>query len=282
MSEIFGFDCYSPREIAARIEGTGVTKVNLPLLQQVMLGVLAGAFIGLGAMTSTVVASDHSLSFAIARILGGVAFSLGLILVVVAGAELFTGNNLIVMSVVAGRTPVGKFLRHMTVIYVANFAGAVGLAALVTLSGEWRLGANAVALATLRIASEKCAMSFGEAFFKGVLCNMLVCLAVWLSMAGRSVTDKVLAVVFPVTAFVACGFEHSIANMYFIPAGIFIAMVERLMVPSFIASPSWMGLIKNLVPVTLGNILGGAGLVGLVYWIAYRRRAEASQAGGPV
>ncbi len=282
MSEIFGFDCFSPREIASRIEGTGVTKVSLPLLQQAMLGVLAGAFIGLGAMTSTVVASDYSLSFAIARVLGGAAFSLGLILVVVAGAELFTGNNLVVMSVIAGRIGGGRFLRHMVLIYMANFAGAVGLAALVTLSGEWRLGANAVALTTLRIASEKCAMSFGEAFFKGVLCNMLVCLAVWLSMAGRSVTDKVLAVVFPVTAFVACGFEHSIANMYFIPAGIFLAIVERLMVPAFIASPSWMGLVKNLVPVTLGNILGGAGLVGLVYWIVYRRQGEAPQAGGRV
>jgi formate/nitrite transporter len=277
MSELFGFDCYSPKEIAARIEGSGVTKVRLPLLQQVMLGVLAGAFIGLGAMASTVVASDHLLSFAITRVLGGAAFSLGLILVVVAGAELFTGNNLVVMSVIAGRTPVPGFLRHMSVIYLANLAGAVGMAALVTLSGEWRLGANAVGLAALRIASEKCAMSFGEAFFKGVLCNILVCLAVWLSIAGRSLTDKVLAVLFPVTAFVACGFEHSVANMYFIPAGMFIGMVEPLTGPSATTPPTWMGLMKNLVPVTLGNILGGAGLVGLVYWIIYRSRVEIPQ-----
>ena len=253
-----------------------MTKANLPLLSQVALGVLAGGFIGLGAMFFTLVVSDASLSFAVARVLGGVAFSLGLILVVVAGAELFTGNNLLVMATVAGRIPASKFLQNLVVIYFANFVGAVGLAALVALSGHAEMGNSAVGKTALSIAAAKCALPFGEAFFKGVLCNVLVCLSVWLAMAGRTVTDKVLAIVFPIAAFVACGFEHSVANMYFIPLGRFLREQAVASGATHLDALNWLGLARNLLPVTLGNLVGGAGMVGLVHWVIYRRGASAA------
>ena len=271
MPEVFGFDCYSPREIAERVENVGVTKANLPLLSQVALGVLAGGFIGLGAMFFMLVVSDATLSFAVARVLGGVAFSLGLILVVVAGAELFTGNNLLVMATVAGRIPPTRFLQNLAVIYLANFVGAMGLAALVALSDHGLMGNSAVGRTAVSIAAAKCALPFGEAFFKGVLCNILVCLAVWLAMAGRTVIDKIPAIVFPITAFVACGFEHSVANMYFIPLGIFLRESVATHSPTDLNALTWLGLVRNLLPVTLGNLVGGAGMVGLVYWVIYRR-----------
>lgn len=271
MPEVFGFDCYSPKEIAERVENVGVTKANLPLLSQVALGVLAGGFIGLGAMFFTVVVSDTTLPFPVARVLGGVVFSLGLILVVVAGAELFTGNNLLVMATVSGRISASRFLQNLPVIYLANLVGAMGLSALVALSGHAQMGNSIVGKAAVSIAAAKCALPFGEAFFKGVLCNVLVCLAVWLSMAGRTVTDKVLAIVFPIAAFVACGFEHSVANMYFIPLGILLRESIATASATNLDALNWLGFARNLLPVTLGNLVGGAGMVGLVYWVIYRR-----------
>jgi formate/nitrite transporter len=260
MAEIFGFDCYSPREIAARVESVGVTKANLPFTSMVALGVLAGGFIGLGAMFATLVLSDAGLYFAVSRVLAGVVFSVGLILVVIAGAELFTGNNLLVMACVARRITPGKMLANFGIVYVANFIGAAGLAAIVALSGHGLLGDGAVGRTAVEIATTKVALPFAEAFFRGVLCNVLVCLAVWLAMAGRTVTDKILAIIFPVAAFVAAGFEHSVANMYFIPLGVFLG-----------ADIGTAGLLHNLIPVTLGNLVGGSGMVGLVYHTIYRR-----------
>lgn len=261
MPEIYGVDAYSPPQIAEKIEAVGVKKAHLPLLQMTALGVLAGGFIGLGALFFTVVASDATLPFAISRVLGGVVFSLGLILVVIAGAELFTGNNLMVMAWVQGRIPTLLLLRNLAVVYVANLVGAAGLAVLVYWSEHWRLGD--IGAAAVKIAAGKVALPFAAAFFRGVLCNLLVCLAVWLAMAGRSVTDKVLAIVFPIAAFVACGFEHCIANMYLIPLGMLLAPAEA---PIGIG-----GFVANLVPVTLGNLVGGAGMVGLVYYLIYGR-----------
>lgn len=260
MAEVFGFECYSPREIAERVETVGVAKANLPFVSMVALGVLAGGFIGLGALFATLVLSDSSLSFAIMRVLAGVVFSLGLILVVIAGAELFTGNNLLVMACVARRITVGKLLANFAIVYIANFIGAAGLAAIVALSGHARMADGAVGHTAVAIATAKAALPFGEAFFRGVLCNLLVCLAIWIAMAGRTVADKILAIVFPIAAFVAAGFEHSVANMYFIPLGIFLQ-----------ADISIAGMLHNLVPVTLGNLAGGAGMVGLVYHTIYRR-----------
>mgnify|MGYP003344158004 FL=1 len=247
MAEIFGFDCYSPAEIAERVEQVGVTKARLPFLSQAALGLLAGGFIGLGAMFHTLVMSDPAIPWVLARLLGGGAFSLGLILVVVAGAELFTGNNLVVMTVVAGRIPFSRFLRILGVAYLANFAGAAGLAGLVSLSGGWHLAGDAVGRTALGIASAKCLLPMGEAFFKGVLCNVLVCLAVWIAMAGRSVTDKVLAVILPVTAFVACGYEHSVANMYFIPLGLLLRDAGVQGSATISEGLTWAGFLRNLV-----------------------------------
>ncbi len=255
MPEVFGFDCYSPKEIAERVENVGVTKANLPLLPMAALG----------ALYFTVVASDATLSFAAKRLLGGLVFSLGLILVVVAGAELFTGNNLLVMAWVSRRISTGKLLENLLVVFLANFVGAAGLAWLVSLSGHANMNSGALGKTAIAIATAKCALPFAEAFFKGVLCNLLVCLAVWLALAGRTVTDKILAIIFPISAFVAAGFEHSVANMYFVPLGLFLSD------PASAGALSWGAFVHNLIPVTLGNLVGGAGLVGLVYWLVYRR-----------
>lgn len=264
-----GIDLYSPAEIADRVEAAGVTKARLPLLKLFTLGVMAGAFIALGAMFYTIVAADHALSFGVGRVLGGLVFSLGLVLVVIAGAELFTGNNLIVMAWADGKVSTGEVLRNWAVVLVANGVGAAGIALLVWLSGHPRLGGGAVAAHTMAIAAAKTALPFGEAFFRGVLCNVLVCMAVWLAMAGRSVTDKVLAVVFPVTAFVAAGFEHSIANFYFIPLAMLLAS-SGTPVPAG-AAIDLGGMAANLVPVILGNLAGGAVLVAGIYWIIWRK-----------
>jgi formate transporter len=261
MPEIYGTDAYSPPQIAEKIEAVGVKKAHLPLVQMAALGVLAGGFIGLGAVFSTVVFSDPALPFALARVLGGLVFSLGLILVVIAGAELFTGNNLMVMAWVRGSIPTGLLLRNFVVVYIANLAGAAGLAVLVWLSDHASLGD--IGGTAVKIAATKVALPFATAFFRGVLCNLLVCLAVWLAMAGRSVTDKILAIVFPITAFVACGFEHCVANMYLIPLGMLLAPAE--------APITLVDFGRNLLPVTLGNLFGGAGMVGLVYYLIYGR-----------
>jgi formate/nitrite transporter len=271
MSAIFGLDAYAPKEIAERIESIGVTKARLPWVSQITLGLLAGGFIGLGALYFTLVTSDASLGFAASRVLGGIAFSLGLILVVVAGAELFTGNNLLVMAWASRRITTLELLRNWLIIYLANFIGAFGLALLVFLSNHWQAADGAVGINAVKIASNKAALPFAEAFFKGILCNILVCLAVWLALAGRSVIDKVFAIVFPISAFVAAGFEHSVANMYFIPIGILLRESSR--VPG-LEILTWAGFVSNLVPVTLGNIIGGGVMVALVYYFVYRHHTQ--------
>lgn len=271
MAEIFGFDAYAPKEIAERVETIGVTKAHLPLPTQIVLGVLAGGFIGLGALYFTLVTSDSQLSFAVSRLLGGLTFSLGLILVVAAGAELFTGNNLLVIAWASGRVTTQELLRNWLIVYFANFAGALGLALLVYLSNHGQMNGGAVATQAVKLAAAKAALPVAEAFFKGMLCNILVCLAVWLALAGRSIVDKICAIVFPISAFVAAGFEHSIANMYFIPLAI---MLKQHMPAGTAEHLSWTGLWWNLIPVTLGNIAGGSLMVALVYYFVYRRSAD--------
>jgi formate transporter len=270
-----GLDAFSPREISEKVRSIGVSKARLPFLQTAMLGVLAGAFIGLGALYYTIVASDSTLGFATTRVLGGVVFSLGLILVSVGGAELFTGNNLMVMAWADRKITVAELLRNWTIVYAANAVGAVGLAATVYLADHGTMNGGAVGVAYVKIAAAKTALPFGEAFFKGVLCNVLVCLAVWLAMAGHTVADKILAIVFPISAFVAAGFEHSVANMYFIPLGMLLADGATLPATLSVASLGWAGLASNLVAVTLGNIVGGSVMVALVYYLVYRRPALA-------
>ncbi len=254
-------DAYSPRQIAVLVEDVGVAKARLPALQTVTLGLLAGAFIAFGAMYYTLVMTDSGLGLGPSRLLGGIVFSLGLILVVVAGAELFTGNNLIVMAWVDGKVTSARLLRNWGLVYAANFAGALGSVVLVYGSGTLGLGGGAVAETAARIASAKVEFGFAEAFLRGILCNALVCLAVWLSMAAHTVAGKSIAIVFPISAFVALGFEHSVANMYLIPIG-WLAGADGV---------TAAGFVGNLVPVTLGNIVGGSVFVALVYWVAYRR-----------
>lgn len=272
-----------PADIARRAEAVGVAKASTRLDRLVVLGVLAGAFISLGAVFSTAVTAGDGMAPGVRRLLGGVTFSLGLVLVVVAGAELFTGNALIVIATASRRVRVRALLRNWLIVYLANFAGAVLTTLIVYWSGLYESSTGALGVRALDVAAIKTSLGTREAMLSGVLANALVCLAVWLSLSARSVADKVVAVVFPVTAFVAAGFEHSIANMYFIPAGLFIkawaparfwaaAGVDAADYPTVTWSKFLLG---NLLPVTIGNIVGGALLVGLVYWFVYRRHAEA-------
>jgi formate/nitrite transporter len=266
---LYGFDAFSPQEISERIERIGVTKARLPLQRMAMLGVLAGGFIGFGALYFMIVASDPSLGFAARRVLGGVVFSLGLLLVVVAGAELFTGNNLLVMAWADGRLGAGELLRNWSVVLLANAVGAMGLAALVVLSGHLAMNDSAVGEAYLRVAEAKTSMPFARAFVSGILCNALVCLAVWMATAGRSVTDKAIAIVFPVSAFVAAGFEHSVANLFLIPAAMLYKWTGAA---STVAEHvNITGLLANLAPVVLGNVVGGGVFVAFIYHVIYRR-----------
>ncbi len=211
-----------PAEMAARAESIGVTKASLPLLNLAALAVLAGAFIALGAAFFTTVTTSTDLGYGPTRLLGGLAFSLGLFLVVVGGAELFTGNNLMVMAWAGKRIGTAQLLRAWAIVYAGNLAGAAATAVLVALSGQWRFADYAVGANAVRIADAKVNLDLAEAFFLGVLCNGLVCLAIWLTYSARSNTDKAVAVLFPITAFVASGYEHSIANMYFIPLGLLL------------------------------------------------------------
>jgi formate/nitrite transporter len=271
-----GVDSFSPGEIARLVQTRGVAKAGASGLATLVLGVVAGAFIALGAVFSTVVSTRSSLGDGPTRLLAGAAFSLGLILVVVAGAELFTGNNLIVMSWVSRKITLSRLLRNWAIVYVGNAIGAVSVVMLVYWSDWWVVADHSIGATALSIAASKAGLSFGVAFVRGILANALVCLAVWLATAGRSLTDKVLAIIFPISAFVAAGFEHSIANMYFIPMGLLLssqpAVVDVAQLPSDrLAGLDGAGLLTNITAATLGNVVGGGVLVGLVYWFVYLR-----------
>jgi formate transporter len=266
MSELYGSDAYAPLEVARRVETVGVAKARMATLPLLMLGGLAGAFIGLGSMLFVIVRSDPTLGFALSQVGGGLVFSLGLLLVVVAGAELFTGNNLLAMAWADGRITTTEVLRNWTLVCAANFVGAAGLALLVFASGHAGMNDGAIGRTVVRIALAKQGLPAWEAFLRGVLCNVLVCMAVWMAMAGRSVVDKAVAVVFPISAFVAAGFEHSIANMYLMP----LAMLVQP--PSAATLVTWSGMGANLVFVIAGNLVGGSVLVGLTYHVIYERR----------
>jgi formate transporter len=261
-------DALTPPEMARRAETVGVTKAGLPVLDTLALAVLAGAFIALGALFSTTVATGSGdLPYGLARLLAGLAFSLGLVLVVTAGAELFTGNNLIVMAWASRKVSTGRLARNWGLVYLGNLVGAVATAVLVHVSGWGSASGGAAGELATSIATAKTSIPFGEAVARGVLCNALVCLAVWLSYSARTTTDRILAVVPPITAFVAAGFEHSIANMYFVPLGI---------LEGGDAAPTWGSFAASLVPVTIGNVIGGAVLVAAVYWVVYLRPRPAA------
>jgi formate transporter len=267
---VFNSNAYSPAEIKEAVEKVGVKKARLPPLASFMLAIVAGGSIGFGALYYTIVVSDAELGFATSRVLGGLVFSLGLALVIVGGAELFTGNNLIVMAWASGNVSAGEMLRNWLIVYLGNMVGAVGLAVLVLLSHHLDMNGGRVGLSILNTAVAKIQPDVFTLFIKGILCNVLVCLAVWLAYAGRSVTDKILAPILPISAFVAAGFEHCVANMYFLPLAWLMTGMGKVPDGFDASAITLSGIVHNLVPVTLGNIVGGSVLVGAVYWTIYR------------
>jgi formate transporter len=273
---MLGVDNYTPQEIAALVESRGVAKANASALNTLALGVLAGAFIALGGVFATIIASGSALGFGPTRLLMGVGFSLGLILVVIAGAELFTGNNLVVMSWVSRHISLRRLLRNWAIVYLGNLIGALSIVAMVYYARWWALDGGNVGATALTIANGKASLPFEVVLVRGILANALVCLAVWLASGSRSITDKVLAIVFPIAAFVAAGFEHSIANMYFIPLGLLLSDDPDVLQAAGLAGGqvSHLTLARffyNLIAATLGNVVGGGVLVGLVYWFIYLR-----------
>jgi formate/nitrite transporter len=294
MSEI-RIDALLPNEMATRAEYLGVRKAEMPALTMFTLAVLAGAFIALGAIFATTVSAGGmslagadgavayttGLPYGVTRLLTGLVFSLGLILVVVGGAELFTGNNLIVMAWASGKVTGRALLRNWVIVYAGNFVGAIGTAAMMFFTKQYTFGSNTVGVAALKIAVGKVELGFWQALALGILCNVLVCMAVWLTYSARSTMDKIMAIIFPITAFVAAGFEHSIANMYFIPYALFIRGFD----PAFATTVgdkvpgldllTWRAfIVNNLIPVTIGNIIGGAVLVAAVYWSVFLRHKD--------
>jgi formate/nitrite transporter len=270
-----GLDALPPPAMARKAEDVGVAKAAMAAPKVFALAVLAGAFIALGALfATTVTAGTSDLAFGVTRLLAGLTFSLGLILVVVAGAELFTGNNLVVMAWAGRRVSTTRLLAGWLLVYVGNFAGAIATAALVYLARQYEFGGGAVGEQALAIGVAKTSLGFGQAVVLGTLCNALVCLAVWLTYSARTVADKILAVVPPIAAFVAAGFEHSVANMYFIPFALFVKSDVGGGGAVDISGLTWDAfLLDNLLPVTLGNIVGGTLMVGAVYWFVYLRDA---------
>ena len=250
-----------PARIAQLVEEVGVKKCALPLQKLFVLAVLAGAFIAFGGVLYTLVVTDSALGFGVTRLVGGLAFSLGLILVVIGGAELFTGNSLIVMAWADRRVTLPAMLRNWGCVYVGNLVGSLLMVALVHYAGVLDLGGGSVARTAITIAEGKLSLGSGEAILRGVLCNVLVCLAIWMCFAARTAAGKVPLLMLPVAAFVALGFEHSVANMYLIP----IAMLQPSM------EMTVLDFLQNLIPVTFGNMIGGGGLVAAVYWLVYLR-----------
>jgi len=295
MNNEIKFDALIPSEIAAKAELSGMKKAEMNAFSMFILAILAGAFIAMGGMLMTTVLAGTSsinikdaggaiaystgLAYGVQRLLAGLVFSLGLILVIIGGAELFTGNNLIVMAWASGKVSSLKMLKNWLIVYAGNFAGSIATAVLMYFSMQYTFpgGSGAIGLTAINIAVAKTQFSFSQALVLGIMCNALVCMAVWLTYSGRSVADKIAAIIFPITAFVAAGFEHSVANMYLIPMGLLIKTDEAFLLKTGkttadYASLTWQSFfMKNLLPVTIGNIIGGAVLVGVIYWLAYLR-----------
>ncbi|PKN93150.1 MAG: formate transporter FocA [Chloroflexi bacterium HGW-Chloroflexi-6] len=294
MNETISIDALLPPAMAAKAEDLGVKKASLSAANMFALAVLAGAFIGIGAIFATTVAAGSmsvkdaagaaafstGLPYGITRLLTGLVFSVGLILVVVGGAELFTGNTLITMAFASKKVTLGQLLRNWGIVYLGNFVGSVLTALLVFIGKQYTFGGGAIGLTALNIAESKTALEFLPALALGIMCNALVCMAVWMCYSARTTTDKILAIIPPISCFVAAGFEHSIANMYFIPVGLFIKEFGDSKFFETIGKTAadfphltWSNFfVANLLPVTIGNIIGGAVMVGLVYWFVYNRK----------
>lgn len=299
MSAEFNIDALIPADMASKAEAIGIKKAAMPFWNMFVLAILAGAFIGLGAIFATTVSAGSiaikdaagaaafatGLPYGVIRLLTGLVFTLGLILVVVGGAELFTGNNLIVMAFMNGKVTITQLLRNWGIVYLGNFVGSIATALIMFYTKQYSFGGGSVGLNALNIGEAKSSLGFVQALALGIMCNALVCLAVWLCYSARSTTDKIMAIIPPIAAFVAAGFEHSIANMYFIPVALFIKTWGD---PKFFETIgktaenfpnlTWGNFfIKNLLPVTIGNIIGGAVMVGLVYWFVYLRGKKSTK-----
>jgi formate transporter FocA len=273
-------DALLPAEMARRAEYLGVSKSEAPFFTTFVLAILAGAFIALGAVFATTVSTGaaDALPYGLVKLLSGSVFCLGLILVIVGGAELFTGNNLIVMAWASRKVSTYCLLRNWAIVYAGNFVGAVGAALLVFFSRQYTFANGAVGRTALSIAAGKVEFEWFQVFMLGILCNIMVCLAVWLSFSARSTIDKIAAIFFPITGFVAAGFEHSVANMYFIPIGLFIKNWDPIYLTSTglqLSQLTWRAfLFNNLLPVTLGNIIGGSVFVAAIYWSIFLRKNQ--------
>lgn len=272
-------DFLLPPEMALQAESVGVAKVNMPVTKTLVLSILAGAFIALGAVFSATVTAGSAFPYGVTRLIGGLVFSLGLILVIVGGAELFTGNNLIIMAWANKKINTLQVIRNWVLVFAGNTAGSLFIVLLMFFARQYLFGGTAVGINYLNIAKAKCELGFVQAMSLGVLCNILVCLAVWLCYSATSTSGKILAIIFPISAFVASGFEHSIANLFYIPYAIAILNFGTPQFISYIQNDSQLYdsvtvhnfIFSNLVPVTLGNMIGGALLVGLVYWFVFLR-----------
>jgi formate/nitrite transporter len=266
---------FPPKDVAAKMCETGVGKCKLPILKMFILAILAGVYIAFGAQLFLLVGSDSTLGFGFTRFLSASVFTVGLMMVVVGGAELFTGNNLVLIAALDKKVTWGELLKNWVVVYIGNFVGSIILAALLFFGGTWSLNGNLVGANALKVALSKTSLTFAQAFFRGILCNWLVCMAVWMAMASKDVIGKLFAIYFPIMAFVASGFEHSVANMFFIPYGIFLKSNPKVLEAAGktladLANLNWGTLFTvNLIPVTLGNLVGGAIFVGAVYWYVY-------------
>ena len=273
-------DTLLPPEMALKAEQIGAAKASMSAVKTFVLAVLAGSFIALGAVFFTVVTTGVNIPFGIARLLGGVVFSLGLVLVLIAGAELFTGNNLIVMAWANKKVSTKLLLRNWALVFPGNFIGALLIVVLILLAQQYNMNDGELGLNIMKLAAAKCRLGFVQAVASGVICNILVCLAVWLCFSATSSSARIMCIILPVSAFVAAGFEHSIANMYFVPVAILLQQYGSqqflvLLHESGIdySAVTWHNFIlHNLLPVTIGNIIGGAGLVGLVYWFVYLKK----------
>jgi formate transporter len=281
MNEQISFDAILPPGMAAKAEDLGVKKANLPWLNMFILAILAGAFIGIGAIfATTVAAGGAALPYGVSRLLTGLVFTVGLILVVVGGAELFTGNTLITMAFASKRVTIAQLFRNWTIVYIGNFVGSVLTAYIVFLGKQYSFGGGAIGLTALNIGEGKTSLEFVQAVALGIMCNALVCMAVWMCYSARTTTDKILAIIPPIATFVAAGFEHSIANMYFIPLALFVKGSGNTAFFQAIGKTAadfphltWGNFfVANLLPVTIGNIIGGALMVGMIYWFVYLRK----------
>jgi len=264
-----------PKEIAEKICESGPAKVGLPLAKAFVLAILAGAYIGFGGHLAAVVSQDSRpfIGGGLTSIISGLVFSLGLILVVIGGAELFTGNSLLTLPCLRGTVKVGGLLKSWGVVYLGNLIGSLLLVALIFLGGLYATNGGALGIREVQIANDKVNLGFTEALVRGILCNWLVRLAVWLATSADDAAGKILGIIFPITAFVASGFEHSIANMFLIPIGILAKDAPGIAagISFSTANLTWVGFIQNLIPVTIGNIIGGAIFVGGAYWYVYVR-----------